>query len=40
MAVTMKNAGFFDVARCKSCVDRHFGGTSVHVRTTDDTFRI
>jgi hypothetical protein len=28
-AVTMKNAFFWDVAPCRSCVKRHFGGTSV-----------
>jgi hypothetical protein len=25
-AVTMKNAVFWDVALCRSCVNRHFGG--------------
>jgi hypothetical protein len=27
-AVTMKNAVFWDVASCRSCVNRRFGGTS------------
>jgi hypothetical protein len=27
MAVTMKNAVFWDVASCRSCVNRRFGGT-------------
>jgi hypothetical protein len=27
MAVTMKNAVFWDVAPCRSCVNRRFGGT-------------
>jgi hypothetical protein len=27
-AVTMKNAVFWDVAPCRSCVNRHFGGMS------------
>jgi hypothetical protein len=27
MAVTMKNAVFWDVAPCISCVNRRFGGT-------------
>jgi hypothetical protein len=26
-AVTMKNAVFWDVAACRSCVNRRFGGT-------------
>jgi hypothetical protein len=26
-AVTMKHAVFWDVALCRSCVDRRFGGT-------------
>jgi hypothetical protein len=26
-AVTMKNAVFWDVAPCRSCVNRRFGGT-------------
>jgi hypothetical protein len=26
-AVTMKNAVFWDVTLCRSCVSRHFGGT-------------
>jgi hypothetical protein len=26
MAVTMKNAVFWDVAPCRSCVNRSFGG--------------
>jgi hypothetical protein len=26
-AVTMKNAVFWDVAQCRSCVNRRFGGT-------------
>jgi hypothetical protein len=26
-AVTMKNVVFWDVALCRSCVDRRFGGT-------------
>jgi hypothetical protein len=33
-AVTMKNAIFWDVARCRSCVNRRFGGTPVHARST------
>jgi hypothetical protein len=32
--VTMKNAVFWDVALCKSCVNGRFGGTSVHTRST------
>jgi hypothetical protein len=28
-AVTMKNAVFWDVTPCRSCVNRRFGGTSV-----------
>jgi hypothetical protein len=27
MAVTMKNAVFWDVETCTSCVNRRFGGT-------------
>jgi hypothetical protein len=27
MAVTMKNVVFWDVAPCRSCVNRRFGGT-------------
>jgi hypothetical protein len=27
MEVNMKNAVFWDVAPCRSCVNRHFGGT-------------
>jgi hypothetical protein len=27
MAVTMKNAVFWDVVSCSSCVNRRFGGT-------------
>jgi hypothetical protein len=27
MAVTMKNAVFWDVAPCRSCVNRRLGGT-------------
>jgi hypothetical protein len=30
----MKNAVFWDVALCRSCVNRRFGGTSVHTRST------
>jgi hypothetical protein len=30
----MKNAVFWDVALCKSCVNRHFGGTGVPTRST------
>jgi hypothetical protein len=30
----MKNAPFWNVAPCKSCVNRRFGGTSVHTRST------
>jgi hypothetical protein len=33
MAMTMKNAVFWDVAPCRSCVERRFGGTSVHTRS-------
>jgi hypothetical protein len=33
-AVAMKNAVFWDVVQCRSCVDRRFGGTSVHTRST------
>jgi hypothetical protein len=33
-AVTIKNAVFWDVAPCRSCVNRRFGGTSVHTRST------
>jgi hypothetical protein len=33
-AVTMKNAVFLDVAPCRYCVNRRFGGTSVHTRST------
>jgi hypothetical protein len=29
----MKNAVFWDVALCRSCVNRRFGGTSVHIRS-------
>jgi hypothetical protein len=34
MVVTMKNAVFWDVAPCSSCVNRRFRVTSVHTRTT------
>jgi hypothetical protein len=34
MAVTKKNAVFWDVAPCRSCVNPHFGGTSVHTKST------
>jgi hypothetical protein len=34
MAVTMKYAVFWDIVPCSSCVNRRFGGTSVHTRTT------
>jgi hypothetical protein len=30
----MKDAVFWDVAPCSSCVNRRFGGTTVHTRTT------
>jgi hypothetical protein len=30
----VKNAVFWDVAPCRSCVNRRFGGTSVHTRST------
>jgi hypothetical protein len=33
-AVTMKNAVFWDVGPCRSCVNRRFGGTSVDTRST------
>jgi hypothetical protein len=33
-AVPMKNAVFWDVAPCRSCVNRRFGGTSVHTTFT------
>jgi hypothetical protein len=31
--VNMKNAVFWDVAPCRSCVNRRFGGTSVHAKS-------
>jgi hypothetical protein len=33
-AVTMKNAVFWAVAPCRSCVNRRFGGTSVYTIST------
>jgi hypothetical protein len=33
-AVTMKNAVFWDVALCRSCVNRRSSETSVHTRYT------
>jgi hypothetical protein len=33
-AVTITNIVFWDVALCRSCVNRRFGGTSVHTRST------
>jgi hypothetical protein len=33
-AVTMKNVVFWDVALCRSCVNRCFGGKSVNARST------
>jgi hypothetical protein len=33
-AVTMKNAVFYDVAQCRSCVNRRFRLTSVQTRST------
>jgi hypothetical protein len=32
--VTMKNAVFWDITPCGSCVNRRFGGTSVYTRST------
>jgi hypothetical protein len=29
----MKNAVFWDVAQCRFCMNRRFGGTSVHTRS-------
>jgi hypothetical protein len=34
IAVTMKNSVFWDVELCRSCVNRRFGGTSIHKRST------
>jgi hypothetical protein len=31
---TMKNVVFLDVALCRSCLNRRFGGTSVNARST------
>jgi hypothetical protein len=33
----MKNTVFWNVAPCRSCVNRHFGGTSVNVRLRGTT---
>jgi hypothetical protein len=33
-AVTVKNAVFWDVTPCRPCVNRCFGGTWVHTRST------
>jgi hypothetical protein len=33
-AVTMKNSVFWDMVPCRSCVNWHFGGTSVHKIST------
>jgi hypothetical protein len=30
----MKNAAFCDVALCRYCVNRRFGGMSIHTRST------
>jgi hypothetical protein len=30
----MKNVVLWDLALCRSCVNRRFGGTSVHTRST------
>jgi hypothetical protein len=34
MAVAMKNAVYWDVGPCSSCVNQRFGGMSIHTRTT------
>jgi hypothetical protein len=33
--ICLKNTVFWDVAPCRSCVNRRFGGTSVHTRSTE-----
>jgi hypothetical protein len=33
-ALTMKNAVFWDLAPCRSCVNRRFGGMLVQTRST------
>jgi hypothetical protein len=38
--MTMKNAVFWDVALCRSCVNRRFGGTFVHTKLHSATYQM